>query len=253
MPRLSEIDGNETTQLCLFLKFATEKWHLESLQSGKLRMNNLKRFIDMEKNEGKKGMGDLLEVSNVINLLNFKLIDPDTDEVIFEGKSSRGVMTLNHCTPKPVFCLAMVDSKMLEVIEEDDKCYKCKVVFLDIQKRRFIEDFGNHVMVLPVSGFLERVIKAFDKHEYGYVYQPVLYDDFNVNHSNRLKSFEEENTDVFFWKDKSIEYQNEFRIVILNKDIEEPLVTEIGDLSDISFITTSEKLFMNELILSVNK
>jgi hypothetical protein len=216
-------------------------------------MNNLKTFIDMEKNDGKKGMGDILEVSNVINLLNFKLLNPDTDEVILEGSSSRGIMTLNHCTSKPVFCMAIVDSKMLEVIDEDDTCYKCKVVFTEAQQQRFIEDFGNYAMILPVSGFLERVITAFDEHNYGYVYQPVIYDDFNMNHLTRLKSFAEENTDVFFWKDKSIEYQNEFRIVILNKDIDEPLITDIGDITDISFIVTSEQLFSNELILSVKK
>lgn len=51
----------------------------------------------------------------------------------------------------------------------------------------------------------------------------------------------------------SLEYQNEFRIVILNKDIEEPLVIEIGDLSDIRFITTSKQLFLNEFILTVKK
>ncbi|NTZ16424.1 hypothetical protein EXW96_02190 [Paenibacillus sp. JMULE4] len=159
MPRLSEIDGNDTTQICLFLKFATEKWHLESLQSGKLRMNNLRKFIDMEKNEGKKGMGDLLEASNVINLLNFKLVDPDTDEIIFEGKASKGIMTLNHCTTKLVFCLTMVDSKMLEVVGDDDTSYKCKVIFSEIQKQRFVEDFGNYVMILPVSAF--RVCQEF--------------------------------------------------------------------------------------------
>lgn len=253
MPRLSEIEKVESVQICLLLKFASEKWHLESLQSGKLRMNNLKTFIDMEKEDGKKGMGDMLEVSNVINQLNFKLLDPDTDEVILEGSSSRAIMSLNHCKSKPVFCMAIIDSKMLEVLDEDDTCYKCKVIFSEVQQQRFIEDFGNYALILPVSGFLRRVIEAFEKQDYGYVYQPVMYDDFDINHSKRLMSFAEENTDVFFWKDKSIEYQNEFRIVILNKDIEEPLITDIGDMSDISFIVTSEQLFSNELILSVRK
>jgi len=43
---------------------------VESLQSGKLRINNLKTFIDMEK-AGEKNLGDMLEVSNVINLLDY--------------------------------------------------------------------------------------------------------------------------------------------------------------------------------------
>lgn len=42
--------------MCSFGKI---RWHLESLQTGKLRMNNLKKFVDIKKNEGKKGMGDI--------------------------------------------------------------------------------------------------------------------------------------------------------------------------------------------------
>jgi len=253
MPRLIDIESYSVPQICLFLKFAKKQEYLEYFQSGKLRMSNLKTYIDMEKKEGKKGMGDLFEVSNVINFLSFKLIDPNTDEILFEGKASKGIMTLNHLATKPVFCLTMIDSSMLEVIEETDVFYKCKVIFSEIQKQRFIEDFGNYVMVLPSSLFLARVIKAFDTQGYDYVHQPVIYDDFNVNHSRRMQSFASENTDVFFWKDKSLEYQNEFRFVIINKDITEPFCIDIEDLSDISFITTAEQLFKSELIISVKK
>ncbi|EGL14955.1 hypothetical protein HMPREF9413_1242 [Paenibacillus sp. HGF7] len=42
-------------------------------------------------------------------------------------------------------------------------------------------------------------------------------------------------------------------MVILNKDTEEPLITDVGDLSYISFIVTSEQLFTNELVISVKK
>lgn len=62
-----------------------------------------------------------------------------------------------------------------------------------------------------------------------------------------------ESIDIFYWKDKEIEYQNEFRLVILNKDIEEPFMVDIGDLVDNSFIITSNQLISNELLLSVKK
>lgn len=82
MARLSEVTGDKELNISLFLKFSTEKWHLESLQSGNIRMNNLKTFIDLERADGKKGMGDIHEVTHVMNQFDFQLRNFDANDYI---------------------------------------------------------------------------------------------------------------------------------------------------------------------------
>jgi hypothetical protein len=57
---------------------------------------------------------------------------------------------------------------------------------------------------------------------------------------------------VYFKKDHSLSYQKEFRAVILNKDIEEPLTINIGDMTSFSGILPSAHLLRGGFGVKLN-
>ncbi|MCD8502081.1 MAG: hypothetical protein LRY71_10900, partial [Bacillaceae bacterium] len=95
-----------------------------------------------------------------------------------------------------------------------------------------ISEFGNELLIIDPNSFIERVKRAFSKNGYGFVSAKVNYDDYRTNNSKRIESYLKNNNEIFFWKDKYFENQSEYRIVITNTEINNPIIVNIGDISD---------------------
>lgn len=239
-----------------FVKFS-EKKYLEPLQKGALYMNNLKYFIELEKKTGIKGMGDSFEGGHIMSEIKLEFRDPESDELLFEGTAKRSVLRLNSFLDIPIFCIAAIDSTMLEIVGEDEQYYHTRLHLSDQQKANFISEFGDHALMISRDQFIEQFTKAFNEQGLHYRGALVKYTDFNINNEERMKSFDEENPSFFFWKSDEIAYQKEYRIVILNKPSETATTINIGDMSDFSLlIPVQQMLSRNEnegLIITVRK
>lgn len=250
---LSSIPGYEDGIL-YFLKFSDSKENLEKLQNGMLYMNNLKFFIDVEERTGQRGMGDILEATAVINnITDAKLINNDTGEEIPLGDIKKSTLRLNDFINQPVFCSTAISANILEVVKEDDEQLEAKVTFTDEQKDKFSNDFGKYVLVIRAIDFIKKIQKRFKELQFSYYADKVKYDDFSVNTSERLKSFAQGEINVFFWKDVYLSYQMEHRLVVLNDDVETPLICDLGDLSEFTELMTAEEFFKEDLIITIDK
>jgi hypothetical protein len=226
----------------LFVKFSKKKY-LEMLQSGILHMKNFKAYIDWEKQNKKKGIGDVLEATNVMNNMNFKMLQPETDEVLIEGIAARFTLTFDDLIYKPVFCLTGINASSLKLVDESEDYIEVSLNYSEEEKKTIIEEFGDYALVISPNQFMDTVTKKLD--ELGYLYKAkfVKYDDYRVNNKERLEDFLQFMSDLYFWKDEKFKYQREYRLVILNKEIEEPLNIDIGDISSFTVLVPTEKLF----------
>ena len=249
--RLSEIQGSENRRFFL-LKFSDNKGHLEALQNGSIYMNNLKYFVDLEKETGIKGMGDLYEAANVLNDVKMSFFDHQSNEFLFDAYATKSYFRYENTLSKPVFCCFSIDNDMLFVEDINENQVKTKLVFSEDQKEKMIKEFGKYVLIIPWNEFIDRVFKAFRKNGIQAVADFVKYDDFSINSSKRLKSFTEQSLDMFFWKDKCFQYQNEFRIVVLNKDVDKNLTVVFEDINAISSIVRTEKLVNGDYGITLN-
>lgn len=77
----------------------------------------------------------------------------------------------------------------------------------------------------------------------------VEYSDFSINMSNCMESFVNQDLSMFFQKDNFFKDQNEFRLVILNKDVEKNFEINIGPL-DFGVVET-DKLVNEQLKLQL--
>jgi hypothetical protein len=232
----------EPNPVCFF-KFSNKKDRLESLQNGNLYMNNLQFFIDLEKTTGIKGMGDKDEASNVMNDVEISLFHLETNELILKAPVRRTRFRINEYLQKPVFCLFSLKADKLEIISENDEEIVARIDFIEEQIESIIKDFGEYVLVLDAFPFVDRVKQVFDKNEYMYSARHITYSDFNVNDKERQKAYMNQDLSLFFQKDKSFEYQSEFRLIILNKNTDNAITESIGDLKDMSVILETRSLF----------
>lgn len=81
----------------------------------------------------------------------------------------------------------------------------------------------------------------------------VKYDDYNINSSARMSSYKNQGTDIYFWKDKYFENQYEYRIVLTDQEVDEALIVNIGDISDISTIFNANVFFGDKFEIRLRK
>ena len=244
---LSEIVDNNDF-IIGFLRFSSKE-RLEQLRSGSVYMNTFQFFKELEQRDGKKGQGDAHDLSLIINnLTRVQFVHPETGEVFLEGTAGKGDLFSPDDYKNHLYCLTAITPNMLEILSRDGNEVQVKLNLPDELKHLAAGMFGDHVMFISKPLFLERVYKECLEKGYQCIHGKVNYKDMSINYMERFVAFNEGKVELFFEKDKFYEFQNEYRIVILNAPKEgKALELEIGDISDISILTSLEVFNKNEL------
>lgn len=225
-----------------FMKFSDNKNHLESLQKGNLYMNNLQYYVDLEEKNGVPGMGDKLEALNVINDVQLSFYDVGTENLRFKINAKQANMRYRDAMTKPVFCLFAVTIDMFNVVEHSENQVKLEFNLSEDDLEKMKSQFGENVFIVPEGEFTNKVEKSFNDKGYEFLGKPAEYCDFQINETRRIKAFGEQDIDIFFFKDKSFEHQNEYRFVIFNKETEKPTTVQIDSLENVSAIMSTSDL-----------
>jgi hypothetical protein len=216
--------------LLYFLKFTD---YPDSLLDGEIYMGTLKNYIEMEKVSGEKGRGDKFEAAQVFNDLDVTISTYDSGEVVAKGKAANLNIRFNGDENRPVYCLFALTDKHFKYLSEDDENMN---FILDIKEdviQHMLGKFSGQLVLLNATEFLKRFVQKSREKGYSTAHGFVVYDDYAINNSKRVESYFERNQEVFFWKDKYFEKQNEYRLVVLDQEVEEALKVQIGDLNDI--------------------
>lgn len=241
--RLKEFFG---AQPILFVKFSDNIDHLKSLQQGNLYMNNLKYFVELEEKTGIPGMGDKLEVLNVLNDVEVSFYIPGTDHLITKAKAKQANFRYEDALYKPVYCLFAITADMLVVHKETESDVELKINFTEEQKSKMSSEFGKYALVISPPCFSEKLEKTFYEKGYEFSGKYVDYIDNNVNEQRRMEAYATQDTRIFFFKDHGFKHQNEFRIVLFNKNEENAIVENISDLHDCSSLLMTQDLFADD-------
>lgn len=236
----------------LFIKFKDNKEHLLSLQEGMLYMNNGKYFKDLENDTGILGIGDKYELSQVINEISFRLINSETQETIFVGDAAAASFSLNAHLAMPMFCLTQIDSTSLKIIKEYEDSVDCVVNLGEDDIEKIIKDFGEYALVISPGAFEEKLEMAINEQGlYAYAGK-VIYEDYGINSSKRLKASYDNDPKHFFYKRMELAHQKEYRVILPDTQSEGPFILNIGDLSDSSYLFETRELFSGNFILNLS-
>jgi len=234
--RMSEFEGAE--EVSMFVKFVKEK-HLDDLLSGKLYMNNIKYFIDLERKEKVKGMGDKREAGFVIKPDKMYFLNTETNNVIGKPVNVNAEIIRRHeHSPKvPVFCFTKFSAKDFVYYKENEECITFKLDIGEDSKRMF--EFGDKAVILA-PGFREKVIEASKKHNKAVKMKEVEYHSFDKVDTEKEELFEQESPEMFFWKSDEFSYQRETRLILPYHFVESQYTFEIGSLKDSTVISTED-------------
>lgn len=227
----------------VFLKFAKEKWIFESFREGNLYMNTIDYYRKLEEETKKRGMGDKDEGALILTQLDISLFDYETGNFVLSGFAGKSALRSKEDTEKHAFCLGYLDFNNLEITEEGSNYIRTKTFFTEELKQEFKENFGEHVLMFSCGNFIENIRKTFERENILWAADKIKYSDFSINYIDRIESYMNGGSDRFFWKDNYFKNQQEYRIVVVNRDSNEPLQINIGDMSNYSHLTTSDELF----------
>jgi hypothetical protein len=244
--KLSERAEEYKGRILGFLKFGSELSHLESLRKGNIYMNNFNYFIELEKKTGKKGMGDKNEAAQVMSNMEINFYDPITNELMGTAHATSMNFRYDDYKFKPVFCLYAITAEMFEIVEETEEYCNTALTFTYDQRQELLNSFGEHVLYIKPE-FTTRISNYLNENDYAYTRGMVKYRDFSVNEKERLEAYHKQDTDSFFFKDIYFKNQNEYRLVILNNNVEDKLEINIGNLEDIAFLLNSQDVLNGKL------
>lgn len=227
----------EIVDFALLVKISRLEY-LESIQNGKLYMNNLKYYVELEKTTSEQGIGDIQEAS-WINIRKHKLfIQVEGEErkevpigpapgIIYDGES------LYH----PVFCMMF---KLIDLLKENETQSVGQFQLSQEELADFIDDDKDigALIITNVGEFLNRVQITAKKLGIAEKHGAIKYRNKRIPNivNGRIQ------LDDSFTKDLRFQKQSEFRIEIFTHE-EEAMILDIGDIHDISFIVKGDRIF----------
>ncbi len=213
------------------LRFAKKREYLEEMQRGRLRLNTLGFYLTYE-GEGAKAIADkdeglhsIFQPSKVRLYLGgheiSELSGPITIRVDDIANDHLLCMYAIHAGPWADAPIKAVDEFLNYIeINENNKLFGEWVLF-----------------TLNAQEFIDRIVNSIKKKDLKATMKPVEYVDEQTYNGSVPKE------QLGFVKKSQFSYQNEYRLLVYNHDnTHGPRYIDVGDLSDITQITTFDEL-----------
>lgn len=159
----------------LYLKHVRkEKW-AKDLHDGKLFVNPVKFFRELEEKSGKKGQGDRNELIQRLEITNGKIINHDTNETFLEFSSTNAKIEIEGDKDYCLYCISGITIDDLELLETNESSVTFKLPFNEELIENLKKDFGEYVVIISGLDFRklidnlivnERVKAIFGKVKY---------------------------------------------------------------------------------------
>ncbi|WP_143525706.1 hypothetical protein [Salimicrobium flavidum] len=148
------------------------------------------------------------------------------------------------------FNRALFKSDYFNFVKEENGKYIYEWNLSEEEKQMF-KDFGDKAVILP-EDFVQKVVKKAEGAGNAAFIKEVQYIDYDVVDEKRKRSFDNQEIDFFFWKDKNFKSQREVRIILPGQLVENHLKYYVPELDGGSNIVDTENLF-NKLMISIEK
>lgn len=222
----------------LFIKFGNKK-NLMELQKGKLYMKNLQYYNDLEMMDN-SGKPDKIDGKWLLKKGNISFWDPKDNAPIGMAEIIETVLAYG-IEKHPIFCWFGLDDRNCSKFQDDDTTIISSVEFTSEQKAKLGLCLGEYAMVvIKAEMFIKQIEDILNKTEVKYIWKRVQYNDGNS--PERIKSIMENNYNIIFSKEKNYEYQQEYRLFVINKEVEDHFIVNVGDLSDFTKIISTKEL-----------
>lgn len=224
-------------QPIFFIKFVNKKEYAEDIVNGKLFMNKVAYYRELEEKSQKKGQGDKEELKNKIHGFDGILTSQDKSMSIpIKGNIN---FEFNEDKDTPIFCLMGIKIDDLEISGYNDASVKLIFKYDKEKIENLKNDFGKYAVIINPIKLEENISKSLKEANKNWIFGEVRYR--GINDFDRIQSFSKQDATRFLYKDKYFKYQKEYRLAI-DEIIEDTKIIEIGQLKDSTIIMEVDSL-----------
>lgn len=228
-------------RLNFILKFIEEKYLENYLKRGEIFFNPARYFTDIEDKEGNQGKLDKNEgvmIENVdLERTKYFIQKAESEQkpILLKGLTNvEKKFKAKNVSNIPIACFTL--------LTPDDFEQK-KVGFYTV-KREIVEgikEISNKrkVVMTPFHYFKEKIDDLELREELGLYYSPIAYYEKSTHECKEFIQLDLDNRMVLFTKQKRYETQKEFRISLMEKNIEEGFSINIGSIEELSIVENS--------------
>lgn len=212
---------------------------LLDMQQGNIYMKNLQYFIDLEKEDQDENRGDKYEGKMIINDANVTAFGSETGNLFFNGKCSRISIDLGY-SKCPVFCMFLLDYRNCTWEDLGNNQLDVTYQFTELQRSK-LKEFGSHALIITNGNeFLDRMKKAFIKAGVSFERNKVTY--YSGNRLEVYQSCAANEVTTAFLKREKYSFQQEYRFVAPDIEVDDHWCLNIGNIKDISKIVPIEEM-----------
>ena len=211
--------------ISIFVKFLSPKY-IDDLLNGKIFMNRLNYFIDLE-SDGIKGQGDILEGKIPYDFIKFR-------DGVTETKVTRYVSY--GMESYPVYCLMQL---FPYAFNKNGAMYKFSSFEQYNQMRHFSEDC---VVIHNPDEFIKRFQMACTRQNLKFYHAKVYYDEDDFLNQLVYNEINKENIKSIFYKNSFFKLQQEYRFCIFTK-VQSSFVLDIGNIRDVAVVRKTSDFF----------
>lgn len=231
----------------LYLKHVREEEWAKDIYSGKLFMNTVKFFRELEENSGIRGQGDRHELIQRLEITNGKIINNDTNEVFLEFGSANASIEIEGDKDVYIYCASAITLDDLELLERNESSVTFKLPFDEEVIKDLKKDFGEYVVLISGPGFRSRIDSLISHNKLKAIFRKVKYCETNA--LQKVEAFNISSAERFFYKDIDLAYQKEYRLAV-NKEFIKDGYLDIGTIKEIAYICKIDDLA--KYVLSYN-
>lgn len=221
---------------------------LSDFLDGNLYFKNTGYFIDLEKKNGDKVIGDRYEGSH------FRHFDLEKESLFIEvdGKLiplniNRGFATRQYEAVRDFQMTCFVELKEIDFYTEDNKIFRIKKDVIEELKKDFK---GRQVVALHnEKAFFHQLDKNAKNMNLGFYHGPVKYFDPNGETPLTEEEFEQDMTKAFFHKRSTYQNQREYRIITQQPIKKDSITVHIDNLKDYVYTFDIENLHEFSLMI----
>lgn len=217
----------------LYLKHVMNEKRAKDLYNGKLYMNTVKFFRELEEKTGKRGQGDRHELLQSLKLTNGRIINYDTNGVFLEFSAANATIEIKGDQDKYLYCISEITVDDLELSESGKSSVEFKLPFTKQLTEKLKKDFGEYVVLINGPGFRQKIYSLINEGKVQAIFGKVKYCEPNT--LQRMEAYNTFSAERFLYKDIDLAYQKEYRLAV-SREFVKGNYFNIGSLKNISRI-----------------